>query len=106
MREVVDQAGGDLAEHRLAFLFPDVLLQLHQAIGHRVEGVAELMDFVLAADGDALVHAAFGDRLGGVREGEDAGDEVAAPEPAEDHRAEQRQADGDEELELKARSAA
>ena len=55
MGEVVDQAGGDAAEHRLAFLLADVLLQLDEAIGHRVERVAELADFVLAADRDALV---------------------------------------------------
>ena len=49
MREVVDQAGGDAAEHHLPFLLADVFLQLDQAVGHRVEGVAELADFVLAA---------------------------------------------------------
>ncbi len=101
----MDQAGGDLAEHRLAFLLSDVFLQLHEAIGHRVEGVAELVDLVLAADRDALVHAALGDRLGGAGEREDAGDEAAAPQPAEDHRAEQREADGDEELSAEAASA-
>ena len=30
MRQVVDQAGGDAPEHRLAFLLPDVLLQLDE----------------------------------------------------------------------------
>ena len=42
MREVVDEAGGDAAEHRLPLLALDVLLQLDQAIGHRVERVAEV----------------------------------------------------------------
>ena len=66
VREVVDEAGGDLAEHRLPLLPPDVLLELHEAVGHRVERVAELADLVAAGDGDALVHAAFGDGLGGA----------------------------------------
>ena len=48
--EVVDEAGGDAAEHHLALLLADVLLQLDQPIGHRVEGVAELADFVVAAE--------------------------------------------------------
>ena len=42
MRQVVDQAGGDAAEHRLPFLALDVFLQLDEPVGHRVEGVAEL----------------------------------------------------------------
>ena len=48
MREIVDEAGGDAAEHRLPFLLSDVLLQLDQPIGHRVERVAELPDLVAA----------------------------------------------------------
>ena len=89
MREVVDQAGGDAAEHRLAFLLADVLLQLDQAIGHRVEGVAELADFVLAGEHDALVHVAVGNRAGDAGQREDALDERSAPHPAEHDRAEQ-----------------
>ena len=50
VRQIVDQAGRDAAEHRLPFLLPDVLLQLDEAIGHRVERVAELVDLVAAAD--------------------------------------------------------
>ena len=34
VRQVVDQAGGDAAEHRLALLALDVFLQLDQPIGH------------------------------------------------------------------------
>ncbi len=97
------EAGGDLAEHGLPLLAPDVLLELHQTVGHGVEGVAELADLVLAGDGHALVHAALCEGLGGPGEGEDAGDEGTAPEPAQDDRAEQREADGDEELPLERR---
>ena len=43
VREIVDQPGRDASEHRLAFLLPDVLLQLDEPVGHRVEGVAELV---------------------------------------------------------------
>ena len=98
----MDEAGGDLAEHGLPLLAPDVLLELDEAIGHRVEGVAELADFVLAANRDALVHAAFGEGLSRLGQREDARDEGAAPEPAQDDRAEQGEADGDEELTLRA----
>ena len=64
MREVVDEAGGDAAEHRLPLLPLDVLLQLDQAVGHRVEGVAELAELVAAADVDARVELAGGDAVG------------------------------------------
>ena len=100
VREVVHEAGGDLAEHGLSLLAPDVLLELDQAVGHGVEGVAELANLVLPGDGHALVHAALCERLGGPGEGEDAGDEGTAPEPAQDDRAEQGEADGDEQLSL------
>ena len=42
-------------------------------------------------------------RLGRARQREDAGDEGAAPKPAEDDRAEEREADGDEQLTAEAR---
>ena len=97
------EAGGDLAEHGLAFLAPDVLLELHEAVGHGVEGVTELANLVAPGDGHALVHTALCERLGGPGEREDAGDEGTAPEPAQDDRAEQREADGDEQLALERR---
>ena len=43
------------AEHRLPLLALDVFLQLDQAIGHRVERVAELAELVAGADVDARV---------------------------------------------------
>ena len=46
MGEVVDQAGGDAAEHRLALLALDVLLELDEPVGHGVEGVPELAELV------------------------------------------------------------
>ena len=46
--EIVDEAGGDAAEHHLAFLLADVFLQLDETIGHRVERVAELVDLVVS----------------------------------------------------------
>ena len=49
VREIVDQAGGDAAEHRLPLLPLDVLLQLDEAVGHGVEGVAEVAELVAAA---------------------------------------------------------
>ena len=48
VREVVDEAGGDAAEHRLPLLPLDVFLQLDEAVGHRVERVAELAELVAA----------------------------------------------------------
>ena len=43
MRQVVDQPGGDPAEHRLTLLTLDVLLQLDQPVGHGVERVAQIL---------------------------------------------------------------
>ena len=62
--QVVDQAGGDAAEHRLALLALDVLLQLDEPVGHRVERVAELAELVAGVDVDARVELAGGDGLG------------------------------------------
>ena len=82
MRQVVDQAGGDAAEHRLALLLPDVLLQLDEAVGHRVERVAELVDLVTSRKRDALVEPPFGNRAGRPGQREDARDEATAPRPS------------------------
>ncbi len=41
MRQIVHEACGHAAEHRVALLLPDVLLQLAQAVRHAVERVAE-----------------------------------------------------------------
>ena len=98
VRQVVDQAGGDPAEHRLPFLLTHVLLQLDDAVGHRVEGVAELLQLVVSGERDPLVEAPFADGQGGALEREDAGDEGAGPEVADHQRAEERRADDVEEL--------
>ena len=98
VRQVVHQAGGDPAEHRLAFLLAHVLLQLDDAVGHRVEGVAELLQLVVAGEGDPLVEPPFADGQGRPLEGEDAGDEGAGPQVADHQCAEQRRADDVEQL--------
>ena len=103
MRQIVDEAGSDAPEHRLAFLLPDVLLQLDDAVGHRVEGVAELFELVLAAHRDALVETALGNRQRRAPEREDAGQERPAPQRADDDGAEKSGADDGEELPLQAR---
>ncbi len=100
MRQVVDQAGRDLPEHRLPLLLSDVLLQLHEPVGHRVEGVAELPDLVAPRHGDPLVHAPVRNRPRRARQREDARDERAAPDRSHDDRAEQRETDRDEQLPL------
>ena len=63
VREVVDEAGGDAAEHRLALLALDVFLQLDEAIGHRVEGVAEIAELVAGRMATRVVELAGGDVL-------------------------------------------
>jgi hypothetical protein len=98
MRQVVYQPRGDPAEHRLALLFADVLLELDQPIRHRVEGIPELMDLVAAADRDPLIHPALGERLRRRGQREDPRDEGARPDPAEQDRPEQRQRDRRHEL--------
>ena len=57
MREVVHQTGRDAAEHRLPLLALHVFLQLHQAIGHRVEGLAEVRELVAGSNVDAGAEA-------------------------------------------------
>ena len=42
MRQVVEQPGRDAAEHRLPLLPLDVLLQLDEPVGHRVERPPEV----------------------------------------------------------------
>ena len=79
MRQVVDEAGRDAAEHHLAFLLPDVLLQLDELVGHRVEGGAELLDLVAALELDARVHVAVRQRPRHARQREDALDEASGP---------------------------
>ena len=71
MREVVHQARGDAAEHRVPLLALDVLLQLDEPIRHRVEGVAELAELVARADVDARIELAGGQSLGAALELED-----------------------------------
>jgi hypothetical protein len=67
MGEVVDEADRDTSEQHLSFCLADVLLQFHEAIGHVVEGEAELTDLVGRVDDDPLVEPAFGQRARGAR---------------------------------------
>src|SRR5204862_5817487 len=80
--------------------FSNLFLQLDEPIRHRVERVAELADFVVPGDRDALVHTAIGDGARDARQREDALDERSTPDPPENHRAEQREADRYQQLPL------
>ena len=104
MREIVDEAGGDAAEHRLPLLALDVLLQLDEAVGHRVEGVAELAELVAGADVDARVELAGGDALRAALQREDRRDERPPEEIADGDHDEQRDRDRRHELALELRS--
>ena len=87
MREIVDETGGEAAEHRLALLALDVLLQLDQAIGHQVERVAEIGELVAGPDVDAGGELAGGDGLGAALQRENRRQEPPAEEIADrDHR--------------------
>ena len=98
MRQIVDQPGGDPAEHRLPFLPLHVLLQFDQPIGHGVERGAEILELVAGRDVDARIHLAGGDRLGGALQREDRRDEAAAEQPADrDH---DQQGDGNRHRQL------
>ena len=82
VRQVVDEAGGDAAEHRLALLPLDVLLQLDQLVGHRVERLAELGELVAGPDVHAFLEVARREGLGAALQREDRRDELAAEEVA------------------------
>ena len=90
MLQVVEEARRDPAEHGLPLLPLHVLLQLDEAVGHRVEGVAELAEFVLAVDRDARIELALGDRSRAALKREDRRDELAAEERARDDHDQQR----------------
>ena len=100
VREVVHEARGDAAEHRLALLALDVLLQLDEAIGHRVERVAEVRELVAGPDVHARVELAGGDGLGRALQRENRRDELAPEQVADRDHAEQRDRDRDDELPL------
>src|SRR5205823_3426852 len=78
MIQVVKQAGDHPPEHRLSFLSLHVLLELNEAVGHRVERGAELTKFVSRVDGDAAFELAFRKRLGAALQDENWRDEPAA----------------------------
>ena len=98
MREVVDQAGRDAAEHRLPLLALDVFLKLDEAVRHRVEGVAELAELVARADVDARLELAGGDSLRAALQLEDRVDERSPEEIADADHAQQRDRNGRHEL--------
>src|SRR2546427_6125266 len=50
MQQVVYEAGGDAAEHRLPLLALHILLQLDEAVRHGVERVAEISELVARLD--------------------------------------------------------
>ena len=98
MREVVDETGRDPAEHRLPLLLSDVVLELHDPVGHAVEGLSQLVELVTPGNVDPLLEPALGDRLRATHEREDRADEGSAPVVADRDRGQQRQCDHEEEL--------
>ena len=103
--QIVEEPCGDPAEHRLALLALDVLLQLTEPVRHRVERVAQFAEFVLRVDGDARLEQALGDGLGAALQREDRRDEVPAEQQAEADHDEERERDGDGQLTLQRLSA-
>ncbi len=101
MRQVVDETGGNPAEHRLAFLPLHVLLQLDELVGHGVEGLTQLGEFVARADVHALFQAAGGKGLRAALQREDRSDELTTEEIADGNHYEKRDRDRDDELALK-----
>ena len=78
VRQIVHEAGGDTAEHRLSLFLLDVLLELRQPVGHGVERGAELAELVAAPDADAGVELTGGDVVSCVLQREDRIDERPA----------------------------
>ena len=90
MREVVHQPCGHPAEHRVTFLFLDVLLQLGQAVRHRVERGAELAELVGAADLDPRAELAGGNGESGALQRDNRVDEGTAEQVPGGHHRQQR----------------
>ena len=98
MREIVHEAGRHAAEHRLPLLLSHVLGELDELVGHAVEGVAQLPEFVFRGNRDALVEAPCGDGVRAAHEREDRLDERAPEEVADADGDEQREADDEDQL--------
>ena len=98
--EIVNQAGGDTAEHRVPLLPLYFFLQLDELIRHRVERSAEISELVVPVDGDARLELSGGDVVRAALELEDRIDEAAAEQIADGDHAEQGDRDGDAELAL------
>ena len=94
------QPSGNSSEHRLALLLSDVVLELHQLVGHAVERLAELVKLVAAGDVGALFQPSRGDRLGATSQGEDGVDERTTLLVAEADSGQKCERDDGEELEL------
>ena len=100
VREVVHESSGNPPEHRLALLPLDVLLQLDQLIGHRVERLAEIEEFVVGEDLHASLELTGRQRMCAALQREDRRDELASKQiPDRDHR-QQDDRDRDDELPL------
>src|SRR5437868_15318613 len=54
MREVMDQADGNTTKDRLSLCLSDVLLQLDEPVGHVIEGMSELAEFIGRVDSHTL----------------------------------------------------
>ncbi len=72
-----------------------------QAIGHGVEGLAQIAELVVAPDGHARVELTGGDVVRAALQREDRVDEAASEEIADRDHGEQRQRDRDEQQTLK-----
>src|SRR3989440_6574403 len=100
MREVVDEAARDAAEHRLPLFLSNVFLQLDEPVRHVVEGVAQLSQLVGRIDDDALFEVTAGEGPCSARKREDRIDEASAPVISGQQHCKESEGDRDAELPL------
>ena len=98
VRQIVHDAGGDTAEHRLSLFLLDVLLELRQPVGHGVERGAEPAELVAAPDGDAGVELTRGDVVRGTLQREDRIDERSSEQVSDCNRDEESGRNRDHQL--------
>src|SRR5438128_1407882 len=96
----MDQADGNTTKDRLSLCLSDVLLQLDEPVGHVIEGMSELAEFIGRVDSHTLFEMAARERARSARQREDWIDEAAAPEIADDQHRQQRKRDRDFKLSL------
>ena len=81
----MDQPRRHAAEYRVPLLALHVLLELDQAVGHRVERLAKRGELVRCVDLHARVELARGDLLGGALQRQNRPDERAAEQIDDGH---------------------